>query len=835
MNNEQNHLTQSGLSTSLVETLQKQFGKNKFESEPQRRLLHIIIDIVKEPMFLLLVFASTLYFLLGDASEGILMVFAMSLVTAISLYQEVKSSNALQALQQLTAPRVNVIRDSVEVQIPTEDLVPGDIVLLSEGMKVPADAIILKENDLTVSESVITGESFPVEKHQEEGKNVLFQGTTINSGKSIVRITAIGNQTVLGRLGKTIEAYSAPKTHLQIQINRFVQRLAFFGLAGFLAIFIVNLLHHNTVITSLLFALTLAMSAVPEEIPVAFSSFMALGAYKMGKLGIISRQPQTIENLGSVSVICLDKTGTITENKMQVKSLYHWSSKTLTQLDEGVEVQDYNVLLYALLASEEKPFDAMEIAIEEASNQYIKTENRLNYTMVHEYPLQGKPPMMTHVYTYNNQVVVAGKGAAERIINICGLSVEDCARIKIQVDEMALQGYRVLGVANAFPSSQDFPTDADTFQWQFLGLVALYDPPKQNIKTVFSHFYNAGIKIKMVTGDYPETAISIAKQVGMQEISCVTGDQIVQLSPEALQDLVQQHTIFARMFPEAKLKIINAIKANGDIVAMTGDGVNDAPALKASNIGVAMGERGTAIARQAADLIISDDNLDKMVMAIAEGRKIFNNLKKAIRYIISIHIPIIFTASVPVLFGWIYPNIFTPIHVIFLEMIMGPTCSIFFENEPVEGNTMQQSPKERSRSIFSGQEVLICIVQGLVISAGVLGLYFYFMQAAVPLEEVRAIVFNSLVISNVLLTFVDRSFTQTLAKTIRYKNNYVPFILIVSILFLVILNMVPAVQDIFKMASITTMQFVIAAAVSMVSVLWFEVYKMNLPKQIYEL
>ena len=827
MSNE--HITTSikGLTQVEIQSLQLQFGKNKFEAEPQRRFLHIVLDVIKEPMFLLLVFASTLYFLLGETSEGILMVVAMSLVTAISLYQEVKSSKALETLQQLTAPGVIVIREGKEINILTEDLVPGDIILLAEGMKIPADAIVLQENDLTVSEAIITGESLPIEKHIEDGKNLLFQGTTVNSGKCIAKVTAIGNQTILGKLGKTIEAYSAPKTNLQIQINKFVRRLSIFGLVGFLAIFIVNLLHHNNVMTSLLFALTLAMSAVPEEIPVAFSSFMALGAFKMGKLGIISRQPQTIENLGGVSVICLDKTGTITENKMQVKSIFQFSTKTEIELNDSSILKEKSVLLYGMLASEEQPFDAMEIAIDEAFKQFIKEDKRNNYTMVHEYPLQGNPPMMTHVFTSNNQTIVAGKGAVERIINICKLAATDREMVSQQANKMALKGYRVLGVANAFLIDQNFPEDSDNYNWQFQGLIALYDPPKQNINEVFKKFYDAGIKIKMVTGDYPETAISIGNQIGMLEIKCISGDQILTQTDEELQKTVNEFTIFARMFPEAKLKIINAIKANGDIVAMTGDGVNDAPALKAADIGVAMGEKGTAIARQAADLIITDDDIDKIVVAIAEGRKIFNNLKKAIRYIISIHIPIVFTAVVPVLFGWIYPNIFTPIHIIFLEMIMGPTCSIFFENEPVEGDTMQQLPKERRLGIFRSDELLICIIQGLMISGGVLGLYYYFMKQGIPLEQVRSIVFNSLVISNVLLTFVDRSFSQTLAKTIKYKNSYVKIILIVSVIFIVSLNTIPMLQQIFKIQPINNMQFLVCALVSFVSVMWFEGYKIN--------
>ncbi|HEX6182124.1 MAG TPA: cation-translocating P-type ATPase, partial [Chitinophagaceae bacterium] len=581
---------------------------------------------------------------------------------------------------------------------------------------------------------------------------------------------------------------------------------------------------------SLLFALTLAMSAVPEEIPVAFSSFMALGAYKMSKLGIISRQPQVIENLGSVSVICLDKTGTITQNKMAIQAIYdHEKNLLLEPKDNMIEIGK-NVLAYGVLASESDPFDAMEKAIWEAYRLRVTEKGILARKMIYEYPLEGLPPMMTHVYDDGNSKLVAGKGAVERIVRICRLNREEEETIMKHTRSLGSKGYRVIGVAGAIYNEHQLPAAQDNFGWQFKGLLALYDPPKKNIADVISKFYKAKIGVKLITGDYPETAMNIAGQAGIEDnLHYISGDQVIKMSNEELKQAVNNTNIFARMFPDAKLRVIDALKANGEIVAMTGDGVNDAPALKSANIGIAMGEKGTEIARQASDLVLTDDNLDRMVDAIKEGRKIFSNLKKGVRYIISIHIPIILTASLPVIFGWTYPNIFTPIHVIFLEMIMGPTCSIFFEKEPVEKNIMEQLPRERSKGLFTREELLVSLVQGLIIAAGVLILYYYFMQAGNTLEQTRTIVFTTLILSNVFLTFVNRSFNRTIYYTSRYQNPLVPVILIISTLFLVALHFIPFVRELFRLSGITIAQFGLCFAIAFASVMWFEVYKTGLP------
>ena len=814
-----------GLSQQEVSLLQSQYGKNVFDAGTRRSFLHIVWDIAKEPMFILLFIACALYFILGEVNEGLMMLAAMSIVAAISIYQEVRSSHALHALKQLAEPKVAVIRGGIETIILSEELVPGDIMLLSEGMKIPADAVMLQGNDLTVNEAIITGESLPVDKLASADQDILFQGTIINSGKCMARVTATGNNTVLGKIGKAVGSSDTSRTLLQKQLGVFVRRLAVFGLIAFTIIFLVNYTHHHAWAASLLFALTLAMSAIPEEIPVAFSSFMALGAYKMSKLGVISRQPQVVENLGAVSVICLDKTGTITENKMQVKIIYDYVNDSLIELNKDSKLLNENVLLYGMLASEEDPFDPMEIAIWEAYKSYglSKTERP---GMIYEYPLLGRPPMMTHVFDMDGVKIVAGKGGAERILQVCGLSESTRVEIEKHIQSLASKGYRVLGVSSAIQVTPDYPKLQDDFNWKFEGLLALYDPPKQNIQQVLKAFYDARIDVKLVTGDYMETAVNIAGQSGIINYTKgVNGIQVMNMNEEELKIAVRNTNVFARMFPEAKVKVIEALQHNNRIVAMTGDGVNDGPALKAANIGIAMGHRGTEIAREAADIIITDDNLERLVSAISEGRKIFSNLKKAVRYIISIHIPIILLASLPLIFGWIYPNIFTPIHVIFMELIMGPTCSIFFEREPVENYVMQQKPRESRGKLFTGKEISISILQGLVIAAGTLSLYYYFMNNGASIQLTRTIVFTTLILSNVFLTFTNRSFTQTIYYTSRYKNNLALLIIFVSAIFLATLLLIPGVRGLFQLTTITLRQFWLCTAVAFVCVMWFEFYK----------
>jgi Ca2+-transporting ATPase len=813
-----------GLSENEIPRLIEQYGKNSYQPEKPGRLGHILAGIIREPMFILLAIACAIYFILGQPTEGFMMAVAICFVTAVSLFQEARSTRALQALKQYTEPKVTVIRGGITKNISPVELVPGDLVILEEGNKVPADATILQENDLSVNESIITGESLPVEKHDATGHNLIYQGTTINSGKCYASITATGNNTILGKLGKTVDAIAVPKTELQKQINRFVRQLAIFGISAFLLIWIINYLKIGLPVQSLLFALTLAMAAVPEEIPVAFSSFMALGAWQMSRLGIITRQPQIIENLGAVNVICLDKTGTITENKMSLKSIYDFDKNSL--IEAGEALKNSEVLRFALLASEQEPFDAMEKAIEEAYRIYHGRFHEDLPLKVYEYPLQGTPPMMTHVFADKEGYLVAGKGAPERIIEICKLKDNAAERVIQHARVQAQKGYRVIGIASGIHTAMEFPASQDAFNWKFEGLLCLYDPPRQNMSHVLNQFYNAHIEIKLLTGDFPETALNISQQVGITGLlKYVTGEQVLVMQTEELKKTVEEINLFVRMFPEAKQRVVNALRSNGHIVAMTGDGVNDAPALRSADIGIALGKKGADMARQAADLIITDDDPEKVVEAIKQGRKIFGNLKKAIRYIISIHIPIILTASIPVVLGWKYPNIFTPVHIIFLELIMGPTCSVFFEREPVEDQIMLQPPRKRSINLFGRDELLISIVQGLVIAIAVLLLYYFSMYLGDSISKTRTMVFTTLIISNILLTFTNRSFSENFIRTIRYKNNLAPWILLISLAFLAALHFVPAIREIFGLEMIPFTRFLLCAGVAFISVAWFEVYK----------
>jgi Ca2+-transporting ATPase len=823
MKNEKNSVY--GLTEKEAVFLQQQWGKNVLHLNETKRLLWICRDIVREPMFILLMVACSLYFMLGETAEGFMMMAALLFVAAISVYQEIRSASALAALQALTEPKAKVIREGVQKLIPLEDVVPNDSIVVEEGEKIPADATVFRCNDFSVNEALLTGESFPVEKDANQN-NKIFQGTVVNSGRCIASVFAIGSETELGKVGKSIATYANSKTPLQESLNVFVRRLAIFGMAAFALIFMVNLLHGKDVISSLLFGLTLAMSAIPEEIPVAFSSFMALGAHAIAKLGVITRQPQVIENLGAVNVICLDKTGTITANKMTVDTVYHFSSGEATTAQQSSEYTQ-EVLYYALLASEQSPFDTMEKAIVEA---YIASCKSLPaYAMIKEYALEGRPPMMTHVYDIDGTAVAAAKGGLERILSVCQLPVSENEAVLSYAAELAAKGSRVLGVARAVCDQRFFPARQDDFNWVFVGLLSLSDPPKPFVKDVLQTFFEAGITVKLLTGDHRQTALSIAEMVGL-EIGKKTfsGEDVLRSSDETLRSMVQESNLFYRMFPEAKLKVIHALQQDGNIVAMTGDGVNDGPALKAANIGIALGKAGTEVARQSADLILTDDDLRKITEAIRQGRKIFSNLKKAVRYIVSIHIPIILVASLPLLLGWTYPNLFTPIHVIFLELIMGPTCSIFYEREPAEPNSMQVPPRKKDASLFEREEIYISIVQGLTITLGVLLLDYFYANAGASLTEVRTIVFTTLILSNVFLTFADRSFHETIVKTIRYKNNLAVPVLFLSTSFLLLLLFVPVVQHLFGLAPISTTTFLTCLFTSLVCVGWFEGYKANL-------
>ena len=599
------------------------------------------------------------------------------------------------------------------------------------------------------------------------------------------------------------------------------------GAVVFVLVWVINYLQSHQLLDSLLKSLTLAMSILPEEIPVAFTTFMALGAWRLMKLGIVVKQMKTVETLGSATVICTDKTGTITENKMSLAKLFLLGSEDIRDAENTTDDSEKALLRLAMWASEPIPFDPMEIALHDAYAKTYGEDERPHYKMIHEYPLDGKPPMMTHLFEDKaGHRIIATKGAPEALMKVSKLSAAEKNQIENAIDRLAVDGYRLLAVAEADFAGNDFPATQQEFQFKFKGMVAFYDPPKKNIKAVLKRFYKAGITVKIVTGDNAATTTAIAKQIGFEGYEkSITGEELMQLSDEALKATVLDTQVFTRMFPEAKLKIIEALKAQHEIVAMTGDGVNDGPALKAAHIGIAMGKKGTEIAKQAASLILVNDNFSKMVNAVAMGRKIYTNLKKAIQYIISIHIPIILTVFVPLVLGWVYPNIFTPVHIIFLELIMGPTCSIIYENEPMEANTMKQKPRPFTTTFFNWKELTTSIIQGLLITAGTLFAYQYALYRGFPESTTRTMVFTVLVAANVFLTLVNRSFYYSILTTLKYKNNLVPLIIGVTIAITALLLYVPPFARFFLFTPLDLVQIATCIGIGFVSVIWYELIK----------
>ena len=818
----------TGLSNDEVVASRKKWGFNSLEHQQKNHLLISIIEIVKEPMFLLLFVAASIDYITGDYGDGIFMTIAIMLVAAISLFQEARSRNAIDALKKLSQPKSRVIRNGEIIEIPSEEIVIGDCIKVQEGTFIPADAVIIQSNDFSVNEAILTGESLSVFKNELSEINIVFQGTIVATGLAICEVTAIGNQTSLGKIGKSLESIEEEKTPLQLQITNFVKKMSIIGLVIFGIVWALNYYHSKVVFDSLLKALTIAMSVIPEEIPVAFTTFMALGAWRLMKIGIISKQTKTVETLGSATVICTDKTGTITENKMSLSQLYVFDSNTVIDANEKLNSEAEEVLSFAMWSSEPIPFDAMEIAIHEAYAKLESVDERPNYKLIHEYPLGGKPPMMTHVFENSKgKRIIAAKGAPEALIEVSSLSHKEKNQVLIAMEAMAKKGYRVLGIGIAVFPGTDFPKTQQELKFSFKGLVAFYDPPKANIQEVFETFYKAGIQIKIVTGDNAATTSTIASQIGFKDADKVlNGDELMEMNSETLKVKVMETTLFTRMFPEAKLKIIQALKANNQIVAMTGDGVNDGPALKSAHIGIAMGKKGTEIAKQAANLILIDDDFSKMTDAIAMGRRIYVNLKKAIQYIISIHIPIILIVFIPLALGWQYPNIFTPVHIIFLEIIMGPTCSVIYENEPMEGNLMLQKPRPMTTTFFNLKEITISIIQGLVITLGLLFVYNYCVDEGFTEKYTRTTVFLTLIMSNIFLTLENRSFYYSVFTTIRYKNNLVLMIIGITIGITSLLLFVPVFSNFFLFEKVDKAQIGLSVLVGFVSVMWIEIYKL---------
>lgn len=824
----ENPFSFKGLTAEEVKESRQKHGENSSKDRDSGYFLLAVKEIVLEPMFILLAVTSTIYFILQEITEGFFLLGAIILISAISFFQNARSRKALSALKEYTQSLTSVIRDNKIIKVKSEEIVVGDIAVVSEGEMITADGRVLQLNDFLVNESVLTGESFNVTKGiaAHEDTNI-YQGTSVISGQCVYRVTRVGPSTKLGEIDASLGDIHKMKSPLQKQISRFVKQMALWGVFVFLLIWGLSYYNTRNLLESLLKGLTISMSVLPEEIPVAFTTFMALGAYRLMKLGIIVRHTQTIETLGSATVLCTDKTGTITQNKMDLYKIYEHKTKKISDKKNWDRPEFNKIISIGMWSSESVPFDPMEKSLHQAYQKYAVADERTSYKMIHEYPLGGKPPMMTHIFENSSgDRKIAVKGAPEAVIAHANLLQDEIDAILKEVSDFASQGLRVLGVGEAQFSGNNFPETQEDFQFEFLGLLGFYDPPKKNIKNTLDTLYDAGIKIKIITGDNSLTTLAIAKQVGFRnEEKVMTGEELMKLSDTEFDKKVMQNNIFTRVFPEVKLKIVHSLKNQNQIVGMTGDGVNDAPALKAAHIGIAMGKRGSDIAKESSSLILSDDDFGKMVDAVAMGRKIYFNLKKAIQYIISIHIPIILTVALPLILGWIYPVIFTPIHVIFLELIMGPTCSIIYENEPLEKNALKKPPRSMELTFLRWRELSRSVLQGLVITAGCLFIYQFSVQNSYGETITRTMVFSSLIFANIFLTLVNRSFYFSVWSTFRNKNPLIWLIIAVSFVFLLVIIYQPAVALLFKVSPLSLYQFTMSVGVGFTSVIWFEIYK----------
>lgn len=815
-----------GLTDEQVRESREKHGSNVLTHKSENRLLLTLWNLVKDPMVILLLVAAAIYLIGGEIGDALFLAAAILIISGISIFQEERSRDALMKLKELTQPHCKVVRNGEILEIDNKDVVVGDFIIVEEGRRITADAIIRHSNDFTVDESILTGESMAVPKDPSSKANTIYSGTTVASGMAIAEVTAVGNATKLGRIGKDMAEIKPEKTPLEKQINVFVRNMAAVGGVVFLIVWVMNYLSSRDVLDSLLKSLTLAMSILPEEIPVAFAAFMAIGAYRLLKADVVVKDMKTVETLGAATVICADKTGTITENRMSLVKVFALESGRLAAPDDLNEAEKF-VVETAMWASETMPFNGMEISLHEVYGNTADTDRRPGFRMVHEYPLGGTPPLMTHVFeSEEGERIIATKGAVEALLNAADPTTEEREEINRAVHALTVRGYRVLGVGDCNLVGDDFPEDQHQLPFRFLGIVAFYDPPKENINEVLNHLYDAGIKVKIITGDNAETTAAIAEQIEFRGADrSLSGEELMHMPEEVLREEVNHVNIFTRMFPEAKLRIINALKGTGQIVAMTGDGVNDGPALRAAHIGVAMGRRGTEIAKQAASLIIRDDDLNGLVQALAMGRRIHANLKKAIQYILSIHIPIVLMVFIPLALGWVYPNIFSPVHVIFLELIMGPTCSIVFENEPLEKHAMKRKPRRATTSFFSRGELVTSAIQGLAITGGTLAAYGIAVSNGMDESKTRTMVFTVLIVANVFLTLVNRSFHYSIFTTIRYRNVLVPVIIGVTLVLTLALLYVPTLNDFFEFSTLTGSELLLCFVLGALSVLWYEPVK----------
>jgi Ca2+-transporting ATPase len=829
----------SGLSSSQALEALKKDGYNELPSQKEKNVFSLFFGLFKEPMLLLLVAAGTIYLLLGEPQDSLMLLTAIFVVIGITFYQERKTEKALQALKNLSSPRALVIRSGEQKRIPGREVVVNDILILREGDRVPADAIILSQSNLMVDESLLTGESLSVSKKEwsekEDSKNIrpggdntpfVFSGTLIINGHGVARVTKIGTDTEMGKIGKSLTSINEEETLLKKETNRLVK---LFGIVGLILCFLVIILYGLTRgdwLNGLLAGLTLSMSLLPEEFPVVLLVFLTLGAWRISKNKVLTRNTAAIETFGAINTLCVDKTGTLTHNRMELSHLY--DGKNQHKVNSSPLPKNFHILMeYAYLASQKDPFDPIEKEIKEKSKTFLEKKDYSKLKIVKEYCFSKHLFAISHLWEEEGkkEKIVAAKGAPETIFEICHLSSQRKKELEKEIEKMSSEGLRLIAVAKATWKSEKIPDSQHDFAFEFLGLLGFSDPVRSTVTDSIKECYRAGIRVCMITGDYPGTAVSVAKQIGLKNPDeYLTGPDLEKLDHLQLREKIKTVNVFARVMPEQKLSIVNALKANGEIVAMTGDGVNDAPSLKSANVGIAMGERGTDVARETGDLVLLDDNFSSIVNAIKMGRKIFDNLKKALSYIFAIHIPIAGMAFFPVLLGM--PIVLFPAQIAFLELIIDPACSIVFESEKEEENVMQRPPRDLKEPLFNKEKSVTSFLQGFVVLIIVFAVYLISLWLGKDESVVRTITFATIVFGNLVLIINNLSTKKNLFSVIKEGNRPLMYVLLLAILILGLIIFTPFLRALFHFSPLVLMDFALLFMAVIFIAFWLELLKL---------
>lgn len=812
-------MNMEGLSEREAALLLSKFGLNELPAEKKGSLFDSAVKVVREPMILLLILAGVISFVLAERVDGMLLISTVFIIIGISLFQERRTETALSALRSLSAPQALVIRSGKRIRIPTKEVVPGDLIQLLEGDRVPADAEIIDLKYLVLDESLLTGESVPVTKNLGDQ---VFTGTLVVRGHGIAIVRTTGKSTELGRIGSSLSGMKEQLTRLQLSISRIVKGIGIGALLTVTFVIAVYGVTRGNWLEGALAGIAVAMALIPEELPVILTIFMTLGAWRMTKVGVIVRRTATIEALGSVTVLCVDKTGTLTKNEMKIEELKLLNGDTWNA-SSAINPEFEELISIGSLATPTVAFDPMDLAF-----KTLETSNRLaSYKSLSEIPLSKERLIYTHVWQKENRVIVAAKGAPEHIARICGLSETQLNSFHDLVATSASHGFRVIAVAKMELSESEFRTKKiDEIGLQFLGFSLLRDPIRDGVPDAINLCRAAGIRTIMITGDHPATAIAVANEIGIPSSSFMTGEILSQASDSDLREKVKSVSIFARVTHDHKLRLINALKTNGEIVGMTGDGINDAPALRAADIGIAMGGRGTDVAREASDMIITDDNFVSIVSGIKRGRTIFSNIKKAIIYVIAIHVPIFGMAIIPIL-NPLWPLVFLPALIAFHEIVIDPAASIVYEVEQSDPEIMNQKPRAATASLISRLDFLYSVLQGLSVFALVAIIYFVSLGNGSSDNRVRSLTFGTLLISNVILIMINRSRDLTIYRTVfRIKNVAAPWIALLAISILLILINVRVFREAFDLELLAISDYLILAGLSYLSLCWTDLRKL---------